>query len=71
MNRIVRDALHMRRAFETPDQAKCVHCAGLGTRIIEKDVPLAWLHREAIECKTCQRTGLKAIPEGEVIWEGR
>ena len=58
--------------MSTPDSLKCAHCTGFGTLIQEiKGGAQSWWRRWNIGCMICQRTGLKAIPESEVIKEAR
>ena len=64
-------ALDMRE-YKMPDGVKCLKCIGFGTLIEEKErAEFSWWRRNSVGCPDCQETGVKPIPESEVIAEGR
>ena len=65
------EALDM-RTYKMPDGVKCLKCTGFGTLIEEKErAEFSWWRRNSVGCPDCQETGVKPIPESEVIAEGR
>lgn len=58
-------AKRLERAQFAPRVILCNECEGLGTHIVHKDKK-DWVFRSTRQCDTCQKTGLKGIPESEV-----